>query len=143
MARGNSRWLSDASASDMGGVGRVRLGISLLDEEKKMADAEKISLSDEILYFIAKNISTNIRELEGAFIRLAGYAKLTHREISLELAQESAGRLDVSLMFVRPAIVLLFLHRGFLRGSNRKASQEFLLLKVFLSGPVPSTGRKF
>ncbi|MCK5707730.1 MAG: class I SAM-dependent methyltransferase [Candidatus Aureabacteria bacterium] len=42
---GLTRWLADESASDMGGVGRVRLGISLLDEKRRIVDLDFLRVS--------------------------------------------------------------------------------------------------
>ncbi|MGH2735140.1 MAG: chromosomal replication initiator protein DnaA [Actinomycetota bacterium] len=51
------------------------------------AETEGISVPQDVLDFIASRIQTNIRELEGALIRVAAYASLTRSEPSLELAQ--------------------------------------------------------
>jgi chromosomal replication initiator protein len=56
-------------------------------------------LPTDVAHFMAHNILTNIRELEGAVVRLIGYADLEQKELSLPLAQqvvsESAGRRTV------------------------------------------------
>ncbi len=52
----------------------------LRNNELKM----KISLSDEIINFIAERICSNIRSLEGALIRTASYLSLTKQEVTLE-----------------------------------------------------------
>ncbi len=62
---------------------------------RKKAQAEGIRLPDEVSLFIAKNVQSNIRELEGSLVRLIAYASLTGREISLELAQETLKELNV------------------------------------------------
>ena len=54
---------------------------------QKKAEAEKLPAPPEVLSFIASRIQTNIRELEGALIRVGAYASLTRSEWSLELAQ--------------------------------------------------------
>ena len=54
---------------------------------QKKAEADGLQVSPEVLSFIAGRIQTNIRELEGALIRVAAYASLTRSETSLELAQ--------------------------------------------------------
>ena len=54
---------------------------------KKKAATEGLPANDEVLSFIASRIQTNIRELEGALIRVAAYASLNRSEISLDLAQ--------------------------------------------------------
>jgi chromosomal replication initiator protein len=51
------------------------------------AETEGISVPQEVMDFIASRIQTNIRELEGALIRVAAYASLTRSDPSLELAQ--------------------------------------------------------
>ena len=56
---------------------------------RKKADMEKIKISDDVIHYIANNIATNIRELEGAFIRVIAYSSLTKRPIDLSLAQET------------------------------------------------------
>ena len=56
---------------------------------KKKAKLENIETPDEVLVFIAKKIESNIRELEGALIRVAAYSSLTNREINMELTQEA------------------------------------------------------
>ena len=56
---------------------------------RKKADAEGISLPDDVSLYIATNIKSNVRELEGALIRLAAYASLSRREITLEFARET------------------------------------------------------
>lgn len=56
---------------------------------KKKANLEDISTPDEVLVFIAKRIEANIRELEGAFIKVAAYSSLTNREINMDLAKEA------------------------------------------------------
>ena len=56
---------------------------------KKKARLENISTPDEVLVFIAKKIESNIRELEGALIRVVAYSSLTNREINMDLTQEA------------------------------------------------------
>jgi chromosomal replication initiator protein len=47
-----------------------------------------VSLPDDVIYFIAKNVKSNVRELEGSLVRLAAYSSLTGEKITLLLAQE-------------------------------------------------------
>lgn len=56
---------------------------------KKKADIENIVVPDDIMLFIAKRIQSNIRELEGALIRIVAYSSLTNKEINEELANEA------------------------------------------------------
>lgn len=56
---------------------------------KKKAEAEQISISDEVSFLIAKNLRSNVRELEGALNRVVAYARFHGREINLEVAREA------------------------------------------------------
>jgi len=55
---------------------------------QKKADSERVRLPDEVAEFIARSIKSNIRELEGALIRLMAYASLTGVEINQSTAQQ-------------------------------------------------------
>ncbi|HEX2049009.1 MAG TPA: chromosomal replication initiator protein DnaA [Actinomycetota bacterium] len=54
---------------------------------RKKSETERLVVPPDVLSFIASRIQTNIRELEGALIRVAAYASLTRSEVTLELAQ--------------------------------------------------------
>lgn len=56
---------------------------------RKKANIENIIVSDDVMLYIANNIKSNIRELEGALIRVVAYSSLTNRDITEELAQEA------------------------------------------------------
>lgn len=58
---------------------------------KKKAEGEGLSIPDQVAYFIASSIKSNVRVLEGALIRLAAFASLSRRELSLDLAEEVFG----------------------------------------------------
>jgi chromosomal replication initiator protein len=58
---------------------------------RKKATVESIPLPDDVALFIASSIKSNVRELEGALIRLAAYASLSKRDIDLPFAQETLG----------------------------------------------------
>jgi len=55
---------------------------------RKKAESEKIPVPDDVTSFIAKVIPSNIRELEGALIRVVAFASLTKSSITAELAAE-------------------------------------------------------
>ncbi len=55
---------------------------------KRKIEVNHIYITDEVVSYIAENITDNIRRLEGALIRLLAFASLTGREISLEMASE-------------------------------------------------------
>ncbi len=54
---------------------------------RKKAEGEPITPSPEVLEFIASNITSNIRELEGALIRVCAYASLTNQVLDVALAE--------------------------------------------------------
>ncbi|WP_028452554.1 chromosomal replication initiator protein DnaA [Chitinilyticum aquatile] len=55
----------------------------------KKAEAEHFKLDANVAFFIAKNIRSNVRELEGALKRVLAYARFTHQAITLEAAKEA------------------------------------------------------
>ncbi|QZA33025.1 chromosomal replication initiator protein DnaA [Hydrogenibacillus sp. N12] len=55
----------------------------------RKARAEGLSLDPDVLTYIAAQVSTNIRELEGALIRVIAYASLVRRDIDVPLAEEA------------------------------------------------------
>lgn len=54
---------------------------------RKKALAENLQASNEVLSYIASRISTNIRELEGALIRVTAFANLNQQPVELSLAE--------------------------------------------------------
>ena len=58
---------------------------------RKKADEDQIQMQDEVLEFIARNCRSNVRELEGAIIKLLAYSSLTRRETTIDLAREALG----------------------------------------------------
>lgn len=63
---------------------------------KKKASLNEESLEDEIALFIAQQGFCNIRELEGALIRVIAFASLTKQPVTLELAKKVLWRADAS-----------------------------------------------
>ncbi|WP_125154232.1 chromosomal replication initiator protein DnaA [Clostridium rectalis] len=56
---------------------------------KKKADVENLNIPNEVMVYIATKIKSNIRELEGALIRIVAFSSLTNKEISVDLASEA------------------------------------------------------
>ena len=56
---------------------------------KKKAEVERVNLSDEVAFLIAKNLRSNVRELEGALNRVMAYAHFHGKDISLDVAKEA------------------------------------------------------
>ncbi|WP_068776480.1 chromosomal replication initiator protein DnaA [Paenibacillus sp. FJAT-26967] len=56
---------------------------------RKKAKAENLEIPNEAMVYIANQIDTNIRELEGALIRVVAYSSLTNQDITTHLAAEA------------------------------------------------------
>jgi chromosomal replication initiator protein len=54
---------------------------------RKKSQQDHLPIPDDVLELIASRVSSNIRELEGALIRVAAFASLQRTEVTLELAQ--------------------------------------------------------
>lgn len=79
--RGRFRWglITDVQPPDM----ETRLAIL-----RNKAERDNTSVSHDVLEFIASNVTTNIRELEGALIRVGAYASLNKTVVDISLAQK-------------------------------------------------------
>lgn len=55
---------------------------------KKKIEREPVAVPDDVIFFIAQLVKTNIRELEGALIRAIAYSLLEEKPITLDLAKE-------------------------------------------------------
>jgi len=55
--------------------------------EKKVQE-NNIELSNNVVYYIASHVESNIRELEGFLVRIGAYSSLTGREIDMDLVKE-------------------------------------------------------
>ncbi len=84
--RGRFKWglITDIQPPDL----ETRLAIL-----RNKAERERVQVPAETLEFIASNISTNIRELEGALIRVTAYASLSGEPITTELAHQQLADL--------------------------------------------------
>ncbi len=58
---------------------------------RKKAEIQDYPIPDGVLVFIASHITDNIRELEGALIRVTAYARLTQEELTVDLAERTLG----------------------------------------------------
>ena len=74
---------------------------------RKKAESEKIPVPDDVTSFIAKVIPSNIRELEGALIRVVAFASLTKSSITAELAAEVLKNVVASAPARRITIALI------------------------------------
>ncbi len=55
----------------------------------KMAEAERFPLPEKIALFIATNVKSNIRELEGSLVRLIAFASLTGEDVNEAMARQA------------------------------------------------------
>jgi chromosomal replication initiator protein len=55
---------------------------------QKKADTEHATLTDDVAEYIARSIKSNVRELEGALIRLIAYSSLTGSDMTISTAQQ-------------------------------------------------------
>ena len=69
-----------------------------------------VSISDNIIEFVAKNIKTNVRELEGAIISLIAQSSFNRVDIDLELAKEIVNKFvkntkrEVSIDYIQKVV---------------------------------------
>jgi len=84
--RGRFKWglITDIQPPDL----ETRLAIL-----RNKAERDRVEVPNDTLEFIASHITSNIRELEGALIRVTAYASLNTRPITTELAQEQLADL--------------------------------------------------
>jgi len=78
---------------------------------KKKAATMGVSLPDEVMSFLAHRIRTNIRRLEGALIRVASYASLTGKKLSVEVVEgllreilHEEGRFSVNIEVIQKKV---------------------------------------
>ena len=54
---------------------------------RKKAERDRVTISDEILEYVAARVSSNIRELEGTLIRITAFAGLQRQKVDMPLVQ--------------------------------------------------------
>ncbi len=68
---------------------------------------DRVEVPDEVLHFIASQFDTNIRELEGALLRVHAFASITRQRIDLPLAEHAlADLIPDSSQQITPSIIL-------------------------------------
>ena len=55
----------------------------------RKAEAELAVMPEEVAFFVAKNVRSNVRELEGALRKILAYSRFNQKEISIQLAREA------------------------------------------------------
>ncbi|MDR3353107.1 MAG: chromosomal replication initiator protein DnaA [Zoogloeaceae bacterium] len=56
---------------------------------KKKAESERLNLDDEVAFFIAKHLRSNVRELEGALKKVLAYSTFRQAPVTLEITKEA------------------------------------------------------
>jgi chromosomal replication initiator protein len=81
---------------------------------EKKSENEAVKVPKEVLYFLAENVKTNIREMEGALIRVVAYSKLTAKDLSVPLAKEvlkgmiSSGEKKITVVLIQKEVSKFF-----------------------------------
>ncbi|WP_018746763.1 chromosomal replication initiator protein DnaA [Chitiniphilus shinanonensis] len=76
----------------------------------KKAERENFKLDSTVAFFVAKNIRSNVRELEGALKRVLAYARFTNQPLTLEAAKEAlrdilaAGNRQISVENIQKTV---------------------------------------
>ena len=53
------------------------------------AESEGASMPEDVAFFVAKNVRSNVRELEGALRKILAYSRFNQKEVSIQLAREA------------------------------------------------------
>lgn len=61
---------------------------------RRMAQRQRLDLSEELIGWVARRVTQNVRELEGAVTRIAAHTLLTGQSPTVELAQQALGDLE-------------------------------------------------
>jgi len=93
---------------------------------RKKAGQEHLEAPDDVVLYIATKIERNIRELEGALIRLVAYASMARQAITLDLAAEVLKDMFPSL---RPRRVTVALIQGVVAEHYGLAIEDFKIRK--------------
>jgi len=163
---------ADRSPSDLEGIEeriKSRLGWGLVADihptdyelrfgilQSKLEQLGNVAVPSEVLEFLARRITSNVRELEGALNRVAAYADLTGRAVTLDLTQEilqdliRANDRRLSISEIQRHVAEYFNVRLSELLSARRAVSiarprqiAMYLAKQLTSSSLPQIGRKF
>lgn len=123
---------------------------------QKKAEYDKIDLPSEVAHYLAAHIKSNVRELEGLLIRVAAFASLQQRPITVEFVQETLKNfLTTSTAHLTVEAVLREVANYFnvkiadLKGTSRHASVTrprqiaMYLARKLCKASFPEIGQKF
>ncbi len=163
---------ADRSPSDLEGIEeriKSRLGWGLVADihptdyelrfgilQSKLDQMDNVDVPGEVLEFLARRITSNVRELEGALNRVAAYADLTGRQVTLDMTQEilqdliRANDRRLSITEIQRHVAEYFNVRLAELLSARRAVSiarprqvAMYLSKQLTSASLPQIGRKF
>src|SRR3989454_1003233 len=123
---------------------------------KKKAERQGVTIPDNVALYIASKIKSNIRELEGALIRLIAFCSLKSSEITLQIAQETLHEIlgvdekSVTIEMIQKTIADHFNMRvQELKAKNNSKSVALprqicmYLCKKLTGASLPQIGREF
>jgi len=124
---------------------------------RKKVNTDGIHVHDqEVLSFIASNIPTNIRELEGALIRVVALASLNRSQITMNLAREALDEIlpsvdkMISIDMIQNEVCRTFsMSMADLKGDKRSRNISYprqiamYLSREMTDASLPSIGKKF
>ncbi len=124
--------------------------------EQRLANMPDVHLGEDVIEFLARTISRNVRELEGGLNKLLAYAQLTGRPITRALAEEqlkdilSACRRRITIDEIQRAVCEYYRIDRSEMSSKRRARAvvrprqvAMYLAKVMTPRSYPEIGRKF
>jgi chromosomal replication initiator protein len=123
---------------------------------QKKAESERVQLPTDVALFIASNIRSNVRELEGALIRLIAHSSLIGQEISLPYAQQvlknfiDSQQRKVTIDSIQKAVAEQFgLRLAEIKAKNNSRAIVYprqiamYLAKHMTDSSLPEIGRQF
>jgi len=122
----------------------------------KKAEFHKKTIPHDVALFIASNIKSNIRELEGLLLRIIAYASFLHKDISLALAKEVLKEFtyDKTKNFTIPNIQKLVASYFHLKVSDLKSKTRsrnisfprqiaMYICREYTKSSLPDIGKQF
>lgn len=125
---------------------------------KKRAESRNLGIQDDVIYFIASRIKYNIRELEGALIRVIAYSSLKNRPIDVSFVKDTLKDIikekdelkDISIDSIQKKVVKYFkLSLDDMKVKKRNISISFprqiamYLSRELTNYSLPEIGREF
>ncbi len=124
---------------------------------RKKAMMDRLQVDNDVLTFVASKVSTNIRELEGALVRILAYSSLYGRTVTVALAEEvlkdillDAAYREIPVELIQHEVCRYFgISKGDLLGSSRSKAFSYprqvamYLSRELTDESLPKIGRAF